>query len=369
MLIALVDEAGGCGEELLGLADVARNRLQGLRRVLGAEAGQLLFGGRQPTAHLLQPSPQLGEELRHRGLEVPQPGELGLLLVEDRVRRPGELEDLLQPLAVRVLVEAAGPLQVVVLPLEPERLGSLGLGLLEGGPEPLRGLDAELGLGERELLRRRTDGVVDLHEGARGLPAQLVGRHGRRALRSPSPGSRALAPAGHGDECDPAGGQDQPPRREATAGATLGPLRRAGDVAGGRLAVPLGGRAHRAGPVVVGQLRLDEVRPDDVVLLRRQAGVRRGVRAVSAVLDGHSQEHVVAPHARLAEGLLRPGLATGVVEAVDVDHEQLEPVLGPEVVEHRLQVLDVTAQHPGTVGELVGDVERRVGGQRRSTGR
>ena len=45
------------------------------------------------TAHLAEAHPQLGQELGDGGLEVPQPGELGLLRVQPLVGAAGELDD------------------------------------------------------------------------------------------------------------------------------------------------------------------------------------------------------------------------------------------------------------------------------------
>ena len=361
VLLAGGDELAGGGDELACLLDAAADRDEGLGGVGGAQAGELLLGDGQPLLHLAGPGLELAEHLRHAGLEVAHPGELGLLRVEGGVRLGGEREDALEPGALLRLGEVAHPLGVVESSLDPEGLARLGPRGLERLLEALGGLLAELRLGEGQLLAGGADRVVEVDEGGPGPLAEGVDRLRWRASGTGALPTRAVLAAGAGDEQPGAADADEPGHREppgdaGAADAVAIPEGAAAEVTAQGVAVAGRGLLHGAAPVVVAERRLDVVGTHPLVVLGAQAGLLGGVGAVAAVVHRDSEEHVVAAHAGSLEGLLSPGRAVEPVEGVDVDDEELDP--GVAGLLERGVVLSEVPEHAGLVGHLIGDVHR-----------
>jgi hypothetical protein len=237
-----------------------------------------------------------------------------------------------------------------------ERSGHRCLGLGERAREGVRGLVAELRLGEAELLLGGLQLVVDRHEGAAGALVELgrgelcelvVRARARAAGRATAPARQPGDDEHHEDEDEAA---DEQPRADAPGGAPTGlgaeNVDRSGD---------------RTGPVVLPQPVLD--RGGEVVVLsvgdRRVEGDRE---PVLALVDGDGEERVLGAHPGEPVGLLRPVHRVHPVELVDEHDEELHVRLVAQPVELRLDRGRVVTEDP----RLVGDVRRHVQRVRRA---
>ncbi|MCY1683115.1 hypothetical protein OVA15_01590 [Kocuria sp. SL71] len=313
---------------------------------------------------------QLGEGLGKTGLQLPQPGEGLLLLLERPLRIPRAADDLREPGALVVL----GVRDVVVELLLQREAGPhvlLGLPdrLLEGGDLRL----AVLQTGELELLLRVLDRVVGGDDLLPGADAQLldrdigelaVARLAGLALLLTLAGALPVHSPGHAkDERDEDRGQaDQQDQQHGAEGQA--PVAAVGGAAGAPcgLVEALDGTGHRPVPVVVGQLGDDLVLIDAVLLVEADAAAVAGQEARLPIFGGHRQQGIRAAHPAGEPGLLDPFVGGGgICELVDDHDAERDALILGELVDLLLEPGGILEDARVVDDALVaGQVDRRL---------
>ena len=263
------------------------------------------------------------------------------LLVEQRVGLAREPDDAAVPGASLLVGVGLGVVEPL---LQRERLGDLGLRAVERGAEVGGRLLAVGCHGEAELLLARLHGVVGLHEGAARLSTQVVDRGQWRSARRTAAAAGLLAPAAREhdrDDRDDHGPDDEEPDPAPAAAA---PASAAADRVG---------RGDRGtGPVLVSQLRLDDVLADpcDIRVGQRRLGVGREV--VGAPVDRDGEEVVLRAHVVGDRGVVGPGIGClGIRELVDVRDEELPAARIGRPIDGGLDLIELVAERADRVDD------------------
>ena len=349
-------------QQLPGLVEVAGDPLQRGGGVAGAQGGQGRVDLRRPGGDGVEPGAQTGQVLGRGGLQVAELVERGGLGVEALVGGAAGADDVAQHGALRRLVLRH---VVVELLLQREAAQHVGPRLLQRGGEPGHRWVPEVCAGRRELLLGRTHRVVGGDEGLAALVGEVLGGYGRELVGGrgrfrrdrlggpgPAPTAQQVRPAA--DDHDPA--DDEHARADAPAASAPAASGTAG-------AQPVGEGDGGPGPVVRRQPRLQVAADDRVgggLRQREPVGDRHAVRSV---VRGDGQQHALGTQLGEPRGPVGPGLAVGAVERADVDDEQVGALAGGPQAGDRGDDLGPAGgvQHPGAVGDPVGEPRRRIG--------
>ena len=265
------------------------------------------------------------QRLGGAGLQLPQLGEVLLLLRERRPGLPRAVDDLTEP---RALVRLGVRDVVLELLLQLEGLPHVLLGAGDRLLERPCLLLAVLQLRERELLLGVLDGVVRLHECRSGLPVELRQGHQRTLRRATAlllapryvcATTTSLARHDHGTHAH--GGE--PPDRHGAQNRTATTAQTAAEGRVDALHRALG----RAVPVTLVQCGGNVIGVDLLSVAGGEWPGGAGQESCLASLCGHRQHGVIAAETVVGGELLRPLLRIGGIrEALYVDHVERDLV-------------------------------------------
>ncbi len=248
-----------------------------------------------------------------------------------------------------VLHRGVGGLDQVEFLLDREGTVELGAGGGQGGGVLGDGLLAELQSAVVQVQLAAAHGLVDVEQAAADPVAQLLGALvGER----PGPADRVGLRGG------PAPTADQ---RVAATPDGAGGQHPAGDPPTGAVRAQLVGEGlHATDPVVVADLLLDRgADPLELRVVHQLRGRRDGV---GPVLHRHGQQHVVGTEVGQPRRLVGPGVGRHAAEGVHERDEDLDALVVAQPVDRLLDGRPVgVRQHPGVVGDPVGQAARLLG--------